>query len=354
MRSPEKAYPVARTGADQRRHLARSPHEAQCLRLRSSLRLDTLAVDGRTLVLGAAWITARQIGLSLMSGNHFSIAAERMAAAREGIAREQAMMDEAGLNVYLNAAGVSSAIEDDLLQLTQEALGLGLGQTSRQKQAAATLGCPTASLSTVEQLELERRRIARELHDRLGQRLTLLKLGLDELGRALPGDDAKIRERLAALKGLADDAGSEAHRIAWEIRPALLDDLGLEAAIRQLAETWSERSAMRFDLSFALGERQLSPTIEITLYRVLQEAITNVVRHAGATRVVVLLAVCEKEVSMIVEDNGRGFSPDRLRGACSKHLGLLGIRERLYLISGTLEIESAPGKGCTLYIRAPL
>lgn len=284
-----------------------------------------------------------------MSGNHFSITAERMAAAREGIAREKAMLNAAGLNVYVNAAWVSSAIENDLLMLAQEALGIGLGEASRQRQTATAM--PHAS---VEELESERRRIARELHDSLGQSLTLLKLGLDELSRALPGGDKKIRDRLAALKGLADDVGSEARRIAWEIRPAALDDLGLEAAIRHLTEAWSERSSMRFDLRLTLGDRRLSPAVETTLYRVLQEAITNVARHAGATRVALLLEARKKEVRMIVEDNGRGFSPEKLQCAASRHLGLLGIRERLSLVSGALEIESAPGKGCTLYIQAPL
>ncbi len=111
-----------------------------------------------------------------------------------------------------------------------------------------------------------------------------------------------------------------------------------------------------FVLRLAIKEQRLSPTIETTLYRVLQEAITNIARHAGATRVAVILETREKEVSMIVEDNGRGFRPDELVASSipSKRLGLLGIRERLSLVLGTLEVESAPGKGCTLYIRVPL
>ena len=98
------------------------------------------------------------------------------------------------------------------------------------------------------------------------------------------------------------------------------------------------------------------PAVETTLYRVLQEAITNIARHAEATRVAVLLEAGEKEVCMIVEDNGRGFTPGEAEpaGMALKRLGLLGIRERLSLVSGTLEVESAPGRGCTLYIRAPL
>jgi light-regulated signal transduction histidine kinase (bacteriophytochrome) len=209
--------------------------------------------------------------------------------------------------------------------------------------------------STVEDQEAERKRIARELHDSLGQTLTLLKFGLDEFGHALPDNDT-TRNGLAALKGLANDVGSQVNRLAWEIRPTALDDLGLETSIRQLVETWSERLNMRFILRLAIKEQRLSPTVETTLYRVLQEAITNIARHADATRVAVLLEAREKEMSMIVEDNGRGFSPNEpvASDTPSKHLGLLGIRERLSLVSGTLEVESTPGKGCTLYIRVPL
>ncbi len=146
------------------------------------------------------------------------------------------------------------------------------------------------------------------------------------------------------------------NRLAWEIRPTALDDLGLETSIRQLVETWSERLNMRFILRLAIKEQRLSPQIETTLYRVLQEAITNIARHADATQVAVLLEARENEVSMIVEDNGRGFHPNEPTASYtrSKHLGLLGIRERLSLVSGTLEVESAPGKGSTLYIRVPL
>ncbi len=224
-----------------------------------------------------------------------------------------------------------------------------------QRRAVVETELSQVLRSTVEDQEAERQRIARELHDSLGQALTLLKLGLDELGHSLPDSD-KMRERLAALKGLANGVGSEVNRLAWEIRPTALDDLGLETAIRHLIETWSERLNLRFDLRLAISDRRLNPAVETTLYRVLQEAITNIARHADATRVAVLLAAREKEVSMIVEDNGLGFFPAEAApaDAPSKRLGLLGMRERLSLVSGTLEVESVPGLGCTLYIRVPL
>ena len=257
--------------------------------------------------------------------------------------REEARLKQAALSAEL----------DRLLEQWQ-AVAAELKEEA-QRRASVEAELSQVLRSTVEDQEAERRRIARSLHDSLGQTLTLLKLGLDELGHALPDSD-KIRERLAALKGLAKGVGSEVNRLAWEIRPTALDDLGLETAIRHLIETWSERLNLRFDLRLTLDDRRLNSNIETTLYRVLQEAITNIARHADATRIAVLLQAREQEVSMIVEDNGRGFSSNDAEplDKPSKRLGLLGIRERLSLVSGTLEVESAPGQGCTLYIRVPL
>lgn len=206
--------------------------------------------------------------------------------------------------------------------------------------------------STVEDQEAERRRIARELHDTLGQSLTLLQLGLDGLGRGLPEE---LNGQLAALKDLAKGVGSQVNRLAWEIRPTALDDLGLETAIRHLTEIWAERSKLPIGLHLRLDDRRLDPAVETTLYRVLQEALNNIVRHAEASRVGVLLEATEKEVRMIVEDDGRGFDPDSdPNGKPGKRLGLLGIRERLSLVRGVLEVELVPGRGCTLFVRVPL
>ena len=209
--------------------------------------------------------------------------------------------------------------------------------------------------STVAGQEAERKRIARELHDSLGQTLTLLQFGLDELDGSLP-KSAKLGKQLKVLKELADGLWSEVNRLAWEIRPTALDDLGLETSIRQIIETWGERLKLQFDLHLALNGRRLPSAVETTLYRVLQEAITNIARHAEATRVAVILEASEKEVRMIIEDNGRGFLTNEAEPADkpSKRLGLLGIRERLSLVSGTLEVEFEPGCGCTLYVRVPL
>ncbi|WP_234826835.1 GAF domain-containing protein [Rhodopseudomonas palustris] len=205
---------------------------------------------------------------------------------------------------------------------------------------------------TVEDQEAERLRIARELHDTLGQSLTLLQLGFDKLGQAA-GDVPELKQRIAEMKSLTADIGSQANRLAWEIRPTALDDLGIETAIQNLLDSWSEKSGIEFDLHITLGARRLPSAIETTLYRVLQEALTNVVRHAAARHVGVVLRLHDDQVTMIVEDDGRGFSTAG-PGKPANRLGLLGIRERLSLVGGTLELETAPGKGTALYARIPL
>jgi signal transduction histidine kinase len=156
------------------------------------------------------------------------------------------------------------------------------------------------------------------------------------------------------MKSLTATVGSEMHRLAWELRPAALDNLGLEPAIERLAEEWARRSGLRFDLHCGLDGRRLPPDVETTLYRVLQEAITNIIKHAGARKVGVILETSPSDVVMIVEDDGKGFELEKVNRGANTRFGLLGIRERLTLIHGRLEIESEPGAGTTLILRAPL
>lgn len=226
-------------------------------------------------------------------------------------------------------------------------------ETERRAQAEAELS--QVLRRTVRDQEAERQRIARELHDTLGQSLTLLQLGLDGICTE-PAVSAAVRARVAALKTLAAETGGDVNRLAWEIRPTALDDLGIQVAMRNFIEMWSERSGVAADLHLTLDGRELPPTVESTLYRVLQEALTNVVRHAEASHVGVILGVSADTVSMIVEDNGRGFGwdPAETTTPPGRRLGLLGIRERLSLVEGTLEVETAPGRGTTLFIRIPV
>ncbi len=159
------------------------------------------------------------------------------------------------------------------------------------------------------------------------------------------------------MKHLAGEIGHELNRIAWELRPRALDDLGLRRAVTQYLEEWADRSRLHIDLEINLDDRRLPQVIETAVFRVLQEAITNVVKHSGADRVGVVLNADDKEVRLIVEDNGHGFeiaqrSEDLALGI--GHLGLLGLRERLALAGGNLEVESNAQAGTAVYARIPL
>jgi light-regulated signal transduction histidine kinase (bacteriophytochrome) len=260
------------------------------------------------------------------------------------------------------------AREKEVARARQETLMAELDKRIRQWEATARelklegdrRAVVEAELSqvlrrTVVDQENERQRIARELHDSLGQHLTIMQLDLDEIARR-SGSAEEVRSGVSRLKELASSVGHEINRLAWEIRPTTLDDLGLQTAVQQFLEEWSERSGLKFDLHLMLDNRRLSPEVETTLYRVLQEAITNVVKHAEATKIGVILEATAREVRLIVEDNGKGFNWDGADDHISPtaRLGLLGIRERLALIKGHLEIESGHGSGTTLIVHAPL
>jgi PAS domain S-box-containing protein len=203
--------------------------------------------------------------------------------------------------------------------------------------------------------EEERRRISRELHDHLGQHLAALILGLQELREsAAEGVD---RSRLLQLQLLANAMASEVHDFALELRPAVLDDLGLYSALEQYAEQWSARHDIPVEMHAAgLAEQRLPPAIEIALYRIAQEGLTNVARHAAAAHVSLIVERTDDGVQLILEDDGRGFPVDAVPRdpLGTRRLGLVGMRERAALAGGTLDIESSPGRGTTLFARIPL
>jgi signal transduction histidine kinase len=208
-------------------------------------------------------------------------------------------------------------------------------------------------LATIQ--EDERRRIARELHDETGQQLTALTLGLKSL-RGRPEVAGALSGELARLQELAELIGHSAHHLAWQLRPTALDDLGLEKALRDSFEEWSERAEVPVDFHYALAPGRLPPDMETHLYRIISEALTNVRRHAMALRVGVILERRGDHLLAIIEDDGLGFDPESVRrSASAKHkLGLFGMEERAALMGGTLQVESGPGQGTTLFVRVPL
>ena len=206
-----------------------------------------------------------------------------------------------------------------------------------------------------EAQETERGRISRELHDRLGQDLTALKLGLQNMrGQS----SAAVDKNLGQLDKVAEGLMRDIHRLAWELRPPVLDDLGLDLALQRYAGEWSLNTGIPVDLHTGgdLETHRLAHEFETALYRIAQEALTNVARHAQAKRVSLLLERRPGYVSLIVEDDGRGFDAQEVmdRPASPGKLGLLGMQERARLAGGSLTIESAPAAGTTVFARLPL
>ncbi len=196
--------------------------------------------------------------------------------------------------------------------------------------------------------ELERTRLARELHDETGQSLTSILLGLKTVEEAEAAEE--MRAAAAGLRDLVVSTLRNVRRLAVELRPSALDDFGLVPALERLTATVAERGGPSVDLVAQLGEERLPAEVETALYRIVQEALTNVVKHAEATGVSVVLTRTPSSVTAVIEDDGRGLRPD----SGDAGLGLGGMRERLALLDGKLRIESAPGRGTTIVAEVPL
>jgi signal transduction histidine kinase len=201
----------------------------------------------------------------------------------------------------------------------------------------------------VEAQELERRRLARELHDETGQALTSILLGLKSLEDALGADEA--RAAVADLRELVVATLQDVRRLAVELRPKVLDDFGLVPALERLAESFADKTKIDVRFETALGGERLAPEVETALYRIVQESLTNIVKHARAKSVSIVLTRKPDSVSVIVEDDGVGFEPGRQEG---DGLGLIGMRERVGLFGGRVVLESRPGAGTTVVVEVPL
>ena len=200
--------------------------------------------------------------------------------------------------------------------------------------------------------EDERRRIAREMHDQFGEQLTALGLRIRAIKDAADGH-GDLSAEIAALEEVAQQLDRDVDHLVWELRPTALDDLGLRAALANYIEDWSRRAQIHAELHTAgLSTERLASEIETTLYRIAQEALNNIAKHAHARQVEIVLERRTDQVLLIVEDDGVGFEPvgmDRQR----RGFGLLGMQERAALVGATVQIESAPGEGTTIFVRPP-
>jgi signal transduction histidine kinase len=198
--------------------------------------------------------------------------------------------------------------------------------------------------------EDERRRIAREMHDQFGEQLTALGRGIDLLKEACR-DRPELCAQVDALQAVAQQLDRDVDHLVWELRPTALDDLGLRAALANYVQDWSKRVSISAELhTYGLLDDRLTSDAETTLYRIAQEALTNVAKHSRAENVDVILERRSDHVLLIVEDDGVGFDLHR-DGTGAQGFGLLGMHERAALVGATIQIESAVGKGTTVLVR---
>lgn len=235
------------------------------------------------------------------------------------------------------------------LERTNAELAAEIAERRRAEQARGEL-----LQQLIHAEEQERRRISQELHDQMGQQLTGLLLGLRAVRNDAPTPE--LAERLRVLERLAGETARDMQSLAVELRPPALDTLGLVAAVQNHLEEWSTRHGIEHDFhARGLADVRLPAEIETTLYRVIQEALTNVLRHAEATHVGLVLEHRGGTMRAILEDNGQGFDveavlarPDKVR-----RLGVRGMHERVALLDGKIELESSPGHGTTIYVSIP-
>jgi signal transduction histidine kinase len=259
--------------------------------------------------------------------------------------------DDEALVVFL-AALASGAIDSALLVESErtrtEAVAARAAAEDRERTRRETLG------KVIEAQEAERARVSRDLHDDIGQALTSVLLGLrlvDANVHDPTGDIGETRRRLDDLRGLATDALRRSRQLAFNLRPTVLDDIGLVPALERLTTDLAAGSGLTIELIDQLpdGDR-LPPAIEITAYRVTQEALTNVVRHADASAASVILTNVGNSVQVVVSDDGRGFDVETQ----PQGLGLAGMAERVALAGGQLTVSARLGYGTTVMFEAPV
>jgi signal transduction histidine kinase len=199
--------------------------------------------------------------------------------------------------------------------------------------------------------EEERARVAREIHDELGQALTAIKIDLASLMRTLRADQEKELEKAESILRLLDQTILSVRRIATELRPGILDDLGLVAAVEWAAEEFEARTGTRCRLDLPDGDIVIDPERTTAIFRIFQETLTNVTRHAEATQVEGRLGREDGNIVLEVRDNGRGIGPEQL--SAGRSIGILGMRERALLLGGELTISGNPGEGTIVRLRIP-
>lgn len=212
------------------------------------------------------------------------------------------------------------------------------------------------SLDLVKVQENERKRFARELHDGLSQVLTTLKISAELVAKNFRTDVAATEEHVSNVLLLTDEAQSEATQIAFDLRPSILDDFGLSAAISMRASRFEQVTGIRVELHLPASDVRFDSLVETTVYRIIQETLSNVAKHSGAKRVMIQLLMRDQVLAITVMDNGVGFDVKNWlkEGDTKPHYGLRNVKERVQFMEGMFRIESSPGRGTEFLIEIPL
>ena len=249
-----------------------------------------------------------------------------------------------GVVVVHDKLGPSSSFTDEDVRLT-ESLAVRAATAVELSERVSR----DAVRRVVEAQEDERARLARELHDETGQALTSILLGLKSLEDRVETDEGRVA--VTELRDLVVTTLQDVRRLAVELRPAALDDFGLVPAVERLRDLVGEQGNISVDVRSELGDQRLPADTETVLYRIAQEALTNILKHADAQNVRMRLSQSANVVTLIVQDDGRGFDPDDVRDG---GVGLIGMRERIALLGGRLSIESTEGAGTMLSAEVPI
>ena len=249
---------------------------------------------------------------------------------------DRAIFDDIGKPVEFQSVGRNTTE----WKLAEEAL----------KQSHEKLLNMTSHLQKVR--EEERTKVAREIHDELGQALTALKMDLSLLRKKISEGDKSITDKIESMYKLIDSTVHAVKKISTELRPGLIDDLGLSAAIEWQAEEFERRTGIRVKMDIAQNEMKLDENLSISIFRIFQEALTNIARHARATKVTVYFKYKDKGVELMVQDNGVGISEEQINHAQS--FGIIGMQERTEFMGGQVEIKGSPGKGTKILLTVPV
>ncbi|MEM5341378.1 sensor histidine kinase [Paraburkholderia azotifigens] len=229
-------------------------------------------------------------------------------------------------------------------------------EVQERKRAESALQVSRDELREISALsasarEAEQRRIARELHDELAQTLATLNIDLDWIVARITPGDSEVTRKIGAMHRLVTDAVFATRRIASDLRPLMLDDLGFTAAVQWLVQTFEARHGVPCSLSLDPAEPDLAEPYATAVFRIMQEALTNIARHAGASHADIRLRVSTAGIALSIRDDGAGFDSTAARKAGS--FGLVGLRERAYLVGGTFRLDTAPGKGAMIEVWIP-